>query len=591
MELQYIPLKKNILIFLFFLVHAAASAQYYLRGEVKDERNNTLANARIRLHSSGYIYYSGSGGAFGITTTKKIDSVTVNMDGYHPVSLQLDAAKYQFIVLKMLYAAADIHKNRLLSFTKNLRPEDRQNFTASGETYSSQVENEFLNSRKYPETGFAIHTDKAAYSNIRRFLNMGTTVPPDAIRVEELLNYFNFSYAAPLKDSVFAFESYISECPWNPDNQLLFLNVCAKKIEPEKIPASNLVFLIDVSGSMDMPNRLPLLKSAFKLLVDNLRDKDTISIVVYGSTTGVWLVPTSGKEKEKIRKAIEELTPAGATPGESGIRAAYRVAKSQFIANGNNRVILATDGDFNVGQSTEDELEKLITQHQESGIYLTCLGVGMGNYKDSKLEVLAKKGNGNFAYLDNEKEAEKVLVKELTQTLYTVADDAYLNIEFNSILVKEYRLIGYDNKIKALADTLSEVEGGEVGSGLSLIVIFELIPQYGRSESFSHKDGIAKVKLHYRKPADPSQYISYYNCSTSSMEFIDLPKCFQFAASITMFASLLKQSKYSKLYTWNDAIILAHQTHNPQDPLQKEFVGMIEKAKKIYSKIRKKPRG
>lgn len=251
-------------------------------------------------------------------------------------------------------------------------------------------------------------------------------------------------------------------------------------------------------------------------------------------------------------------------------------------------MILATDGDFNIGQSSEDELEKLITQHQQSGIYLTCLGVGMGNYKDSKLEVLAKKGNGNFAYLDNEKEAEKVLVKELTQTLYTVADDAYLNIHFNSELVNEYRLIGYDNKLKALADTLSEVEGGEVGSGLSLLVLFELTPHYGKLESDYHKEGLAKVMVHYRNPADSVHLISYYNCTSSITEFNDLPSCHQFAASVTMFASLLKESKYSKRYSWNDAIILAHQTHNPRDPLQTEFVGLVEKARRIYMKNRKK---
>ncbi len=583
-------MKKAIFIFFLLAIHIASSAQFYLRGEVKDEKNTPLANAKIRLHSSGYIYYSGTGGAFGITTSRKIDSVTIQIDGYNPQSLQLDATKYQYITLKALYASADFRKNRLLSFTKDLRPEDRGNWAASGETYTSQVENEFVNSRKYPETGFAIHTDKAAYSNIRRFLNMGTTIPSDAVRVEELLNYFNFSYTPPQPDSVFAFDSYVSECPWNPNNQLLFLNVCAKKIEPEKVPPSNLVFLIDVSGSMDLPNRLPLLKSAFKLLVDNLRDKDTISIVVYGSTTGVWLVPTSGKEKEKIRKAIEELNPLGATPGESGIRAAYRVAKSQFIPEGNNRVILATDGDFNIGQASEDELEILITQHQQSGIYLTCLGVGMGNYKDSKLEVLAKKGNGNFAYLDNEKEAEKVLVKELTQTLYTVADDAYLNIQFSPNLVSEYRLIGYDNKLRALADTLSEVEGGEVGSGLSLMVLFELVPHYSRLESSSNRDPVANVMVHYRNPSDSTHRVSYYNCASAITEFSDLPSCHQFAASVTMFALLLKESKYSKRYSWNDAIILAHQSHNPNDPLQAEFIGMIEKAKRIYLKNRKKSR-
>ena len=583
-------MKKNIFIFFLLAIHIASSAQFYLRGEVKDEKDTPLANARIRLHSSGYIYYSGTGGAFGITTSKKIDSVTIVLNGYLPRSLQIDATKYQSITLKTLYASADIRKNRLLSFTKNLRPEDRENWAVSGETYTSQVENEFVSSRKYPETGFAIHTDKAAYSNIRRFLSMGTTIPSDAVRVEELLNYFNFSYTAPQRDSVFAFGSYVSSCPWNLNNQLLFLKVCAKKIEPEKVPPSNLVFLIDVSGSMDMPNRLPLLKSAFKLLVDNLRATDTISIVIYGGSTGVWMTPTSGKEKEKIRKAIEELTPVGATPGESGIRAAYRVAKSQFIPAGNNRVILATDGDFNIGQASEDELEKLITQHQQSGIYLTCLGVGMGNYKDSKLEVLAKKGNGNFAYLDNEQEAEKVLVKELTQTLYTVADDAYLNINFNSSLVSEYRLIGYDNKLKALADTLSEVEGGEVGSGLSIMALFELVPSGSRLESSSNRDPVAKVVVHYRNPSDSTHRASYYNCATEITEFDDLPSCHQFAASVTMFALLVKESKYSKRYSWNDAIMLANQSYDPKDPLQAEFIGMIQKAKKIYLKNRKKPR-
>ena len=582
-------MKAFVLIFLQLTFFTSAFCQYYLRGEIKDENNNPLSNARIVLHSNGRIYNSGNSGAFGIITSKKTDSITISIDGYHTQSVFLDASKYQFIIMKVLYASADVRKNRLLSFTKNLKAEDRENWSLSGETYSSLIENEFLNARKYPETGFAMHTDKAAYSNIRRFLHMGAVVPPDAVRTEEMLNYFNFGYTEPKKDSVFSFTSYFSGCPWNQDNQLLYLNVCAKKIDTAKIPPSNLVFLIDVSGSMDMPNRLPLLKSAFKLLVDNLREKDTISIVVYGSTTGVWLIPTSGKEKEKIRKAIEDLTPAGATPGESGIRAAYRVAKSQFMKGGNNRVILATDGDFNVGQSTEEELEKLITLHQQSGIYLTCLGVGMGNYKDSKLEVLAKKGNGNFAYLDNEKEAEKVLVKELTQTLYTVADDVYLNIQFNPKLVKEYRLIGYDNKVRALADTLNEVEGGEVGSGQSMMALFEITPSFPPAVgNFYDKDGVAQVMVHYRNPTDSTDRISMYTCENAITEFEDLPLCYRFASSVTMFASLLKESKYSKKYSWNDAIILASQSQDENDPLQKEFVLMIEKAKRIYSKSRKR---
>lgn len=567
---------------------SSAQGQYYLRGEVRDEKNNALSNAKILLHSTRFVYYSGSSGTFGITSSRLADSITISLEGYQPLCVRIETGKYQNITLKMLYSSVNLQKNKLVSVTRNLHPDDRNKRTFTGETYSSLVENEFISARKYPETGCAIHTDKASYSNIRRFLGMNTTVPTDAVRIEELLNYFSFDYTPPPPDSTFGFKSYLSDCPWNPLSRLLYVHASARKIDPEKIPPTNLVFLIDVSGSMDMPNRLPLLKSAFKLLVDNLREKDTVSIVVYGSSVGVWLVPTSGIDKEKIRKSIEDLYPGGSTPGESGIRTAYRLAKSQFIPGGNNRVILATDGDFNVGQTSEDELEKLITQHQQSGIYLTCLGVGMGNYKDSKLEILAKKGNGNFAYLDNEKEAEKVLVKELTQTLYTVADDAFLNVSFNPSVIREYRLIGFDNKVNALADSLSEVEGGEVGSGHSLLAMFELVP-LSQSLDWGHaEDGLAKVTLNYKKPGDSLGRSTTYISPLAYTKFTELPKSYRFATAVTMFAGILKNSPFMKQVTWNDASALATEAQNPQDAIQAEFITMIAKAKKIYGHRKRK---
>jgi len=588
-NIWFIQLKTPLAIIVLLCLSLAARSQYYLRGEVRDERNILLPNARIILHSTNLLYSSGGSGSFGISINSPTDSITVSLDGYQTVSKKVDASKYQHIVLKTLYASANTVKNRLASVTKNLKPEDRENWTVGGETYSSLLENEFVPAKKFPETGFSIHSDKASYSNIRRFLNMNTMVPPDAVRIEEVMNYFNFSYAEPPRDSVFGFQSYLTDCPWNADSKLLLVHMCARKLDPEKIPPSNLVFLVDVSGSMDMPNRLPLLKSAFKLLVDNLRDKDTVSIVVYGSTIGVWLPPTSGKEKEKIRKSIEELYPGGATHGESGIRTAYRLAKSQFIKGGNNRVILATDGDFNVGQTSEDELDKLITQHQQFGIYLTCLGVGMGNYKDSKLEVLAKKGNGNFAYLDNEFEAEKVLVKELTQTLYTVADDAYLSIRFNPKLVRDYRLVGFDNKLKALADTLSEVEGGEVGSGHSLLSMFELKVDFDpRDNRFYDADGLATIIVNYKRPGDSLVRFTSYRCASDFTEFEELSSCYRFASSVAMFSFLLKDSKYARRINWSDVQLVASHSYNPKDGLQKEFLMMIEKAKKIYGKSRKR---
>lgn len=575
---------------LSLLLTLSLSAQYYLRGEVRDETNTPLPNTKLILHSTGYVYYSGSSGGFGIVSARQEDSVIVSFDGYQEQRLKLSGLTYSTIVLRLQRAAGNLHKSRLASLTKDMQWDEKHNWSVAGETYSNLLENEFIPAKRFPETGFAINTDKAAYSNMRRFINMGSTVPPDAVRIEELLNYFNFGYKEPPKDSVFNFESYLTACPWQPENELLYLKVCARKVNMDRVPASNLVFLVDVSGSMDMPNRLPLLKSAFKLMINNLREKDTVSIVVYGGSVGVWLQPTCGTEKEKITKAVEDLYPGGATPGASGIHAAYSLAKSQFIKGGNNRVILATDGDFNIGQANEDELENLITLHRQSGIYLTCLGVGMGNYKDSKLEILAKKGNGNFAYLDNEKEAEKVLVKELTQTLYTVADDAYLSVHFNAGLVKNYRLIGFDNKLKAVSDSLSELEGGEVGSGHTLMAIFEITPTYTNITSAENpgRDPLAKAVVNYRCPNDSSKKVSAFNVPFEFTEFNDLPQCHRFAASVVEFSMLLKNSPYAKTITWSDAIILANESHNANDPVQKEFITLVEKAKKIYGKGKKK---
>ena len=584
------PLKCVCTILFSLLITLSLTAQYYQRGEVKDEANAPMPNAKIIQLSTGYVFYSGSSGGFGIMSPRPEDSILISYEGYQEQRVKLSASAYTSIVLKLQRATGNLRKSRLVSVTKDMQWDARHNWSVGGETYSNLLENEFIPAKKYPETGFAINTDKASYSNMRRFINMGSVVPPDAIRIEELLNYFNFGYKAPPKDSVFEFDSYISGCPWNADNELFYLKVCARKVNLDTVPASNLVFLIDISGSMDMPNRLPLLKSAFKLMINNLRAKDTVSIVVYGSTVGVWMQPTSGNEKDKITKAIEDLYPGGSTPGASGIQAAYALAKNKFIKGGNNRVILATDGDFNIGQSNEDELENMITLHRQSGIYLTCLGVGMGNYKDSKLEILAKKGNGNFAYLDNEKEAEKILVKELTQTLYTVADDAYLSVTFNPELVKEYRLIGFDNKLKAVADSLSELEGGEVGSGHTLMAVFEITPTNTNLAGLDNfnRASFAKAVVNYRSPTDSTKKVSRFNIPFFFTEFNELPACHRFAASVIEFALLLKGSAYAKNISWNDAMILANESYNAHDAVQTEFLTIIEKAKKLYGKKKRK---
>ncbi len=567
------------------------SGQYYIRGEVKDEKNNPLQNVRIILHSSGLPYASGTGGAFGILTSRDTDSLTFSLDGFEPISLKTSSLQYLSITMRMLPFTASLQRQSLLSFTKDLQQLTNKTWVAGDETYSTLIENDFIKCDRYPQTSLVMNVDRASYSNVRRFLNMESKVPPNAVRIEEMLNYFNFNYTRPPPDSNFLISSQLTSCPWNAENQLLFLHVNCKKLNLDNVPPSNLVFLIDVSGSMDMPNRLPLLKGAFRKLVENLRPLDTVSIVVYGGVVGVMLQPTSGANKEKILQAIEELHPGGFTPGEAGIRQAYRLAQSQFIKNGNNRVILATDGDFNVGQTNEKDLEELIMQQKQTGIYLTCLGVGMGNYKDSKIEILAKKGNGNFAYIDNEQEGEKILVKELTQTLFAVADDVYMNIRFNPLLVKEYRLIGFDNKRSALYDSSLTLEGGEVGSGHSLMAIVEIQPTGGNiaaAQGGMPDEEIAAVSLHYRLPEKKDNHYHHYRCPFNYEEFHHTQSYLRFAGSVALFGSMLRGSKHVKAARWDDVLSMTKESMDETNPLHKEFYELVNKTKKIYTPLKKK---
>lgn len=534
------------------------------------------------MHSTGYLFYSGASGGFGITSAKAEDSVTLSLDGYKVSTFLLKSNKENNLVLPLLVKKASQPEKRLMSLARDIKPAELAKFSVGGETYSSLRENDYMEAAKFPTIDFAVNTDKASYSNIRRFINMGSTVPPDAVRIEEMLNYFALEYEQPEAGQDFSIRTSLSECPWRPANQLFYVKLSARKLDMAQVPPSNLVFLIDVSGSMDMPNRLPLLKTAFKLMVNNLRPIDTISIVVYGGTVGVWLQPTSGVEKEKINKSIEELSPGGSTAGESGILAAYRLAESTFIPNGNNRVVLATDGDFNVGQTSEEALERMIVQQRQKGIYLTCLGVGMGNYKDSKLEVLAKKGNGNFAYLDNEKEAEKVLVKELTQTMYSVADDALLHVSFYPANVKNYRLIGFDNKFSALsAEGDGLLEGGEVGSGHTLMAIFELTP----AEKYDSSAALAKIELSYKHPNDSLRQKLIREVLDSRIQsFQTLPYTYRMAAGITLFGSVLKESRFVKPANLQDVLTIINPISKQDDLVQQELIALVEKAKKIYYK-------
>jgi Ca-activated chloride channel family protein len=567
-----------------------ADAQYYLRGEIKDEKNQPLQNARILMHSNNHFYFTGAYGGFGITTNNQFDSLSISLDGYEPKTLKVNCEQWQYITLKILPSNVSSNRPRLISVTKNLDHSTRIRWYINEETYFQLVENEYVNAYKFPNTGFSLNVNKASYSNVRRFINMQSVVPPDAVRTEEMINYFNLHYREPKNDDLFRLESQLTSCPWDQEKQLLFLNINAKKLNLNMIPPGNFVFLIDASGSMDQPNRLPLLKAAFQMFVKNLRAMDTISIVAYGGNVGVWLQPTGGAEKEKIIKSIEELTASGDTPGEAAIMTAYALARSTFKPGGNNRVILATDGDFNRGQTSEKAMEDLITKERQSGIYLTCLGVGMGNFKESKLATLAQKGNGNFAYLDDLQEAEKVLVKELTQTFYAVADDVFMNLKFNPDLVKEYRLIGFDNRRDAVADSTIDLEGGEIGSGNSVLAIFEIIPTSDnlfKPEIFS-KDRIANIEMRFSLCNDTAHIVMLNSCMANFTEFKNIDKDLQFATAVAMFGLKIKQSKYIKPVDWLDIQRIAAESYDPQSYLQTEFLQLIDKAVEIYTPKKRK---
>ena len=559
---------------------------------VKDENGQSVYNAKIFLSSKGTVpFYSGSSGAFGIPLSKPTDSVVFMADGYETLRTIADARKYMAYTLKFSSANSQLAKQKLYSLLPANGEEFATTYSQQGETYTNLVENAFAEAEKYPETGFALNINRASYSNIRRFLNNDMVVPRDAVRIEEMLNYFDFEENKNRHSDSFACSSQLTQTPWNINNRLLFLQLKAPYINVDAAPPANLVFLIDVSGSMDHPNKLPLLKDAFKMLVNNLREKDTVAVVIYGGYVGTFLQPITCKYKDSINKRIDQLVASGETAGSAAILTAYTLAKRMYNKDANNRIILATDGDFNVGQTTEKELENLIVEHRQSGIYLTCLGVGMGNYKDSKLEILSKKGNGNFAYIDNIYEAEKVLISEFTKTMYSVANNAYMKVYFNPYYVKKYRLIGFDNKKELLENSSDELEGGEVGSGHSLTAVFEIEPVDAMYDSIMLNNpevNIAKLQLHYTVPQSGINITKQFPIGNNFKVFSKCNNDLQFATSVIMFGGLLKQSEIWQHYSWHDVIKTAQTSMTTADYARSEFITLVEKARIIYEPYKKK---
>ncbi len=463
------------------------------------------------------------------------------------------------------------------------------------ENYDRINENRFLEVTQKPLSTFSIDVDAASYSNLRRFINNGTAPIKDAVRIEEMINYFNYKYPMPNAEHPFAVITELSDCPWNEQHRLLHIGLQGKKIPTDALPVSNLVFLIDVSGSMNQANKLPLLQSSFKLLTDQLRAEDKVAIVVYAGAAGVVLPATSGANKIKIKDAIGQLQAGGSTAGGAGIKLAYKIARENFVEGGNNRIILATDGDFNIGASSDAEMVRLIEEERKSGVYLTVLGYGMGNYKDNKMQQLANKGNGNHAYIDNLQEAKKVLVSEFGGTMFTIAKDVKIQVEFNPAKVQGYRLIGYENRMLEAEDfNDDQKDAGELGSGHTVTALYEIIPtgvesdfiasvdplKYQKSEidpKNSRSNELMTVKLRYKKPdGDKSKLIEktvfdYHNALANASEN------FLWSAAVAEFGMLLRESEFRQKATYQQAIQLAKKAKGrDENGYRAEMIRMME---------------
>lgn len=469
------------------------------------------------------------------------------------------------------------------------------------EDYDRIIENRFLKVTDNPLSTFSIDVDAASYSNVRRYLNQGQLPPAGAVRIEEMVNYFHYEYPQPENDQPFSINTEISDAPWNKNHKLVLIGLQGKKIPTENLPASNLVFLIDVSGSMNMENKLPLVKASMKMLVDQLREQDKVAMVVYAGAAGLVLAPTSGTNKTKIKEAIDNLEAGGSTAGGAGIRLAYKTARQYFVKDGNNRVILCTDGDFNVGESSDDAMERMVEEERKSGVFLTVLGYGMGNYKDNKMQKLADKGNGNHAYIDGMSEAKKVLVNEFGGTLFTIAKDVKLQIEFNPAKVQGYRLIGYENRMLAKEDFNDDKkDAGELGSGHTVTALYEVIP-VGIKDPFLAKvddlkyqpeknktvtapgtDEILTVKFRYKAPDGDVSKLIEHPVTDKQVSIAKTSDNFRFAASVAEFGMLLRNSEYRSNASFSNVIQMARKSKsNDDEGYRSEFVRLVESAQSL----------
>lgn len=546
------------------------------------------------------------------------EEVKVGSKSVIDVKMQFDASELQEIVVTgyspqlkrdMTGAVAGVHIRGVkkahksaaeYSFSHPSPPSFDHNYTPHNtEGYSTIHENEFQEPLDHPFSTFSIDVDVASYANMRRFINNGALPPVDAVRIEEMINYFTYDYPQPKGEDPISLTTEISESPWNPKHRLVHIGLQGKNIPTENLPASNLVFLIDVSGSMRPANRLPLVKTSLRMLVEELRPQDRVAIVVYSGAAGQVLGSTPGNEKEKIMSAIERLEAGGSTAGGAGIKLAYQIAQENFVEEGNNRVIIASDGDFNVGASSNAEMERLIEEKRKSGVFLTVLGYGMGNYKDDKMEILANKGNGNYAYIDNIQEAKKVLVNEFGGTLFTIAKDVKLQIEFNPAKVQAYRLLGYENRLLADEDFHDDTkDAGEMGSGHTVTALYEIIPagvesdflrkvdapKYQKSNTTKVPSGSSQelmtIKFRYKDPDKEVSKLIEKPVIDSHTPLAKTSDNFRFSAAVAGYGLVLRNSKFKQGANADMVVELAEgSTGKDKEGYRAEFIRLVKSSK------------
>ncbi|MCB0567741.1 MAG: von Willebrand factor type A domain-containing protein [Phaeodactylibacter sp.] len=577
---------------------------------VDAQRNLPLSGAHVLVKQGNEGVVTNSNGLFTLKLYPGEDTLIVRYPGFttQRVPVQPDTMRIELIFEMGLDTVAVvtpetyeetyqiIRSERSLGRTSDVKRQPQPEHWNT-EDYSPIMENGERDALISPLSTFSIDVDRASYSNVRRFLMNGQLPQADAVRVEEMINYFQYDYPMPgREDPPFSVYTELAECPWNKERKLLHIGLQGKSLEAEELPSSNLVFLMDVSGSMRDENKLPLARQAMRLLVEQLRPEDRAAIVVYAGAAGLVLPPTPGSDKQAILNAIDKMEAGGSTAGGAGIELAYQVAKEAFISGGNNRIILTTDGDFNVGVSSDGALTQLVAEQRKSGIFLTVLGFGMGNYKDNKLELLADKGNGNYAYIDNLKEAKKVFVEELPGTLFTIAKDVKIQLEFNPGVVRTYRLVGYENRLLNSEDFADDVkDAGELGAGHTVTALYELelAPAQVAQASLRYQEpGLTKVarkgqelgflQLRYKLPAEEQSQLLSVVIENRVARFSKASDDFQFAAAVAAFGIQLRNSPFNKNLGFPEIRRLAEEAiGSTPDGYRKEFLELVGRAERL----------